>query len=413
MKFDTGKFLSGCDAAFGRRNRLQETGLVRLLNGYETYYGWWDFVPQIANSLAQIKLETAHSFNPVVEGYYLGDSGSPNYYTGNTERVRHFQERLRYYPHFGRGDIQLTWEENYSDFDGYVRKYFPEIVAEFETRTGRKFNLIEHPEQALDGKISFCIMTVGMHRGYFRHGHSLDRYINPREVDYFNARDIVNGDKRYKNKQGERIGDIIVRDSKKFERILNAALVEATEDDLLDVSAAAPSPFEALAIEPREPSTWPSEYEPSPSLDESQAAPGDDPPPTDRSANLESNVGIQTTPEGDAPEVAPSKFFDVEDWKPFAVRWLKRIWGAVTGLTLPGGGGLSIAALRDMPNWYIYAAVAVAGVIALVVFGLIASLPFLVIWLWNRREILHLKMAQLNILSDPTKKNIGLNFERK
>lgn len=235
MQFDRQRFYEQYRRRFGKLNDDQVRGIERLLTGYERYYGWWNFLPQIANSLAQVKHETAHSFLPVVEGYYLGDENKPNYFIGNTERVARFQRSLRYYPHFGMGDIQLTWAENYEEQDTYIRQYFPEIVAEFETRSGQKFDLVKNPKQALDPWISFAAMTIGMHKGTFREGHTLDRYINPKGVDHFTARNIVNGDRYYKNRQGERIGDVIARDALKFTAILEAALRDADENDILEI----------------------------------------------------------------------------------------------------------------------------------------------------------------------------------
>lgn len=237
FRFDRQIFFEQYRRRFGSLNTDQVRGLERLLKGYETYYGWWDSLPQIANSLSQVKHETAHSFLPVVEGYYLGDSSKPNYFIGNTERVKRFQRSLRYYPHFGMGDIQLTWEENYREQNGYVRQFFPEIIADFEARTGLVFDLVKHPEQALDPWISFAIMTIGMHKGTFREGHTLDRYINSKVTDHFTARNIVNGDRYYVSKHtGERIGDTIAKDAKRFEAILNAAMVDADENVLLEIA---------------------------------------------------------------------------------------------------------------------------------------------------------------------------------
>lgn len=241
MKFDRAKFFAAY-RQYGQINQTQVEGLERLLWGVETYYGWWDDIDQIANAFAQIGHETAHSFHPCVEGYYLGDSKAPNYYIGNTDRVRRFQAGLRYFPHIGQGDIQLTWEENYHLMDKLVRKYFPEIVADFEARTQQRFDLVNNPKQVLDGKISFCVMTVGMHKGSFRAGHTLDRYINANGVDHFNARDIVNGDKHYKQKpSGIKIGNAIAASAVRFAKILRASLVEATENDIIDASAAVPA----------------------------------------------------------------------------------------------------------------------------------------------------------------------------
>lgn len=55
-----------------------------------------------AAALGTIAIETASSFQPVAEAYYLG---------ANAESWR--RANLRYYPFYGRGFIQLTWEGNY------------------------------------------------------------------------------------------------------------------------------------------------------------------------------------------------------------------------------------------------------------------------------------------------------------
>lgn len=258
MRFDRAKFFDAYRQQFGSLNQTQVEGLERLLWGVETYNGWWDNIDQTANAFAQIKGETAHSFHPCVEAFYLGDPTKPDYYIGNTDRVHRVQLGFRYYPHFGRGDIQLTWLENYRNFTALVRKYFAELVAEFESRHEEVFDLVKNPEQALDGKISFAIMTIGMHLGKFRAGHSLDRYINANEVDHFNARDIVNGDKNYRNKQGHKIGDVIAADARRFAKVLRASLIDASEDDILELGVVEPSleippvnePAEIAAIEP-------------------------------------------------------------------------------------------------------------------------------------------------------------------
>lgn len=62
--------------------------------------------------LATIAIETAHTFKPVVEAFWLDDDW----------RYRN----LRYAPYWGRGYVQLTWLENYQYY-GY-RIGHPEIV---------------------------------------------------------------------------------------------------------------------------------------------------------------------------------------------------------------------------------------------------------------------------------------------
>lgn len=119
------------------------------------------------------------------------------------------------------------------------------------------------------------------------------------------------------------------------------------------------------------------------------------------------------TPAGDPPNAQPTKWFNVEDWKPLVFRWLKRIWGG--NLTANAGQTFAnlVGAVKDPEHWYIYVAIAVGVLILLVGAGMLVSLPLIVVWLWNRREILHLKTAEFAALADPNMKNVGLLFEKK
>jgi hypothetical protein len=229
MNFDRNIFFEEYRSKFGGLNNYQVQGLSRLLRLYEKYYGWWDNLPQIANSLSQIKHETNRTFNPVVEAYYLGNPNAENlqdFYQGNNDRVRRTQKTFRYYPYFGMGDIQLTWLDNFAKHDKLLRTYFPEIVAEFETRSKEILDLVKHPRQVLDGDISFAVMTIGMHRGTFRGGRKLDDYKITKGFDHFNARGIVNGDKNYDVKDSPlSVGKHIEKDAVAFEQILKKSLV--------------------------------------------------------------------------------------------------------------------------------------------------------------------------------------------
>lgn len=431
FKFDRQVFFENFRREFGAIPADKQyviDGLNRLLTGFETYYGWWDDLRQISNAFAQVGWETAWSYTPVSEGYYLGDPNKPNFFSGNTDYVKRFQRNLRYYPHFGMGDIQLTWLENFTDMDSRVRKYFPERVRDFEQRTGKEFSLIKHPEQALDGWISFCIFTVGMHLGTFREGHNLDRYITPTKCDHFNARSIVNGDKNYV-KQGKKIGDHITSVAQRFEKILKTSLVTAaplagTTDDEIDLFANSigPSSTEAESADsqiglPNEPSF--TVGSPEPGAVGSPAATGEG----EFSQTVKETVATEdgarsaestfTSPAGDAPDVAPSRFFSIEDWKPWAIRWASRIWKGVTTITLPAGGGLGFAAIKDPSNWWIYAIVAGVVIVLLLGLGILATLVVAGVWLWQNRGIPAAKQEVMRIAADPNLKNVGITFVKK
>ena len=82
--------------------------------------------------------------------------------------------------YYGRGDVQLTWYENY------------ELM-------GRLLNipLLEQPELVLNPEISARIMVEGMTKGKSNRGDftgvSLETYFNSTKSDPINARRIING----------------------------------------------------------------------------------------------------------------------------------------------------------------------------------------------------------------------------
>jgi hypothetical protein len=121
---------------------------------------------QKAYVLATVEWETARTFKPVKEAFWLSENWR--------------KKNLRYYPWYGRGHVQLTWKQNYQRAEDELQVPF--------TKT---------PELAMDSVNSANICVVGMRDGWFT-GHRLDDHINEDKTDYVGARYIVNGrDKRY------------------------------------------------------------------------------------------------------------------------------------------------------------------------------------------------------------------------
>lgn len=122
-------------------------------------------VQQTAYILATGWWETARTMKPVREGFYLGD------------RAEAFRRTLRYYPWYGRGQVQLTWEANY-------RRAGTEIGA----------NLIADPDLALSAEIAAEVLVQGSLEGWFTGGkHKLPDYVGAGRCDYVNARRVING----------------------------------------------------------------------------------------------------------------------------------------------------------------------------------------------------------------------------
>jgi predicted chitinase len=122
---------------------------------------------QIAYIIATVQHETGDSFQPVKEAYYLGEQAGENY-----------RKTLRYYPYYGRGYVQLTWDFNYCKYS--------EMLG---------LDLIDNPSLVMRPDVSLFILVNGMKRGIFT-GIKLDDYICEDYVDFWNARKIINGTDR-------------------------------------------------------------------------------------------------------------------------------------------------------------------------------------------------------------------------
>lgn len=134
--------------------------------------------PQIAFVLANVKHETG-SFQFIEELHgrsqarKLGYQGGENWY--------------------GRGYIQLTHLNNYKNWSEW---------------TGR--DLVSNPDLLVtDLQLSAHVACSGIKHGSFTATGSVDKYINDTKQDFYNAREIVNGDKH-------RIGNKIVRLSNEY-----------------------------------------------------------------------------------------------------------------------------------------------------------------------------------------------------
>ncbi|EKS6646108.1 hypothetical protein QCD58_005061 [Enterobacter hormaechei] len=120
---------------------------------------------QIAYILATVKRETGDTFQPVREGDWGGHTSTDEY------RKKHY----RYYPYYGRGYVQITWDYNYK---AYSEKLGVDLVSE--------------PDRALEPNNSLFILIDGFKNGVFT-GKKLTDYVSKDRVDFLNARRCING----------------------------------------------------------------------------------------------------------------------------------------------------------------------------------------------------------------------------
>lgn len=276
MRFNRETFFDRFRQSFGKLSQSQVEGLNFLLDKLEadTFS-----VEQAAYVLATVKHETAHTFQPVKER--RGRVGT---------RIRAVQDRYWGSSFFGRGYIQLTWEDNY-----------------------RKFGIADSPDKALEPETAYMILARGMREGMFTRFKLAD-FVNG-EVDYVNARKVVNG--------LDRANDIAAI-AEKFERILKASLVTET---VAELKRKAEADLQKKAIEPNKGVT---------------------------TSDIPADETAGTPPPAPAVEVKASEV---------------PIWTRITSLSIPAGvisfiGGI-IAFAKELPPyaWVSFSVIVVAGMV--------------------------------------------------
>jgi hypothetical protein len=121
---------------------------------------------QTAYVLATADWETGSTFKPVREAFYI----SEDFDTAEAWRKAH----LGYYPYYGRGYVQLTWEDNYHKYS--------KILG---------VDLVSEPDKALEPGTALFILVHGFKTGTFT-GKKITDFINEEETDFYNARRCIN-----------------------------------------------------------------------------------------------------------------------------------------------------------------------------------------------------------------------------
>lgn len=199
MRFNRVKFYEGMRKFEGGLTQGQVNGINYILDSMEKD-PFLKKVEHAAYMFATVKPETAHTYQPIHE--YGGHKYFVKRYGSQTKVGKRLgndtpEEGATY---AGRGNVQLTGESNYEKAEEALRKYYPEIVAEFEARTGKKFDLTVGDQLndagdadiASDPAIAYAIMSYGMRTGMFT-GRKLSDFDFNNPTDVRNARKIING----------------------------------------------------------------------------------------------------------------------------------------------------------------------------------------------------------------------------
>lgn len=148
--------------AFGKLNTTQVQNIEFIVEACKKHALEYS---QAAYVLATAWHETNRTMLPVVEAYWLSEAWR--------------KKNLRYYPFYGRGFVQLTWDYNYK-------------------KAGEKLGLgdalVKNPSLAQNPEYAAEILVLGSKEGWFT-THTLADYISKAsgKEDYKGARRIING----------------------------------------------------------------------------------------------------------------------------------------------------------------------------------------------------------------------------
>lgn len=118
---------------------------------------------QWAYAVATTEHETAGTFEPVREAFYLG------------ARAEAYRKGLVYYPFYGRGYVQITWRSNYRRFGALLG-----------------IDLEGNPDLAMEPATASWILGYGFKHGTFT-GRRMEDYVTASRCDFRNARRCING----------------------------------------------------------------------------------------------------------------------------------------------------------------------------------------------------------------------------
>jgi hypothetical protein len=119
---------------------------------------------QMAYVLATANWETNSTFKPVREAYWIP----------NAEEWRR-THLTRYYPFYGRGYVQLTWQRHY--------KFYGDVFG---------LDLVARPDDVMRHDMSAFVIVHGFKMGRFT-GHKLVEFVSASRNNFTAARACING----------------------------------------------------------------------------------------------------------------------------------------------------------------------------------------------------------------------------
>ena len=186
---DPAAFFASVRSSFGPLEKAQVEGFDAVLNALKGWPLSWQ-----AYGLATAWHETGATMQPVREAYWMGEAWR--------------KKNLCYYPHYGRGYVQVTWLKNYEWLD-------KASAAAGLTKPGE---ILADLDKAMRPDIAALALRLGLEEGRYdakgkRMSDRLPSHGQASREQYINARYLVN----IQDKAGE-IADYAL----KFEAALKA-----------------------------------------------------------------------------------------------------------------------------------------------------------------------------------------------
>lgn len=153
--------LEACKRAFGELDEIQQQSIKDIVQAFKMY-GDGD-TKKLAYILATARHES--NFRPIRERRAKSTQ----------TKVYNLQNRYWSTGYYGRGFVQLTWENNYKKMSNFLGVDF-----------------VQNPDLVLNSKYAAKILVYGMMNGSFTR-KKLGAYINGNSSDYYHARKVVNG----------------------------------------------------------------------------------------------------------------------------------------------------------------------------------------------------------------------------
>lgn len=172
-------FYSGWRTYFGKLQQPKVDRINFLLDEFDKS-SVFDTRSKIAYAFATIKRETAETFAPVEEGYWI-----------TSNRV---QKLYNYYANHNPGALKTIFPNGKNGINylgrGYVQATHNFNAKKLEDRTGKPY--VKNPDLLLEKHNAFEAMEIGMSEGIYT-GKKLSNYFTDGGYDFYNARKIING----------------------------------------------------------------------------------------------------------------------------------------------------------------------------------------------------------------------------